>query len=70
MALSPPLGLEIARRNGEGPGNSCPFFEIAEPGPAGNTVINDEEVSTLTLRTHGLAQEFGGNVNLPAMGLK
>ena len=33
-------------------GNACPFFKVAEPGPAGDAVVDNEKVTALGFNTH------------------
>ena len=44
--------LEVPRRNIERLGNAGPLFEIAEPRPARNAVVDDEEVSAFGVSGH------------------
>ena len=46
--------LEEPRRNVEGPGDAGPLFEISQPGPAGDAVVDDEEAAARGVSVHSV----------------
>ena len=49
--------LEKSGRNIEGPSDTGPLLEITLPGPAGNTVIDDEEAVACGVSVHSVLSD-------------